>query len=171
MPLDMRGIGGHQSPVSKTTTWLTPPEILGELGNFDLDPCAAPEPRPWRTADRHYTKATEDGLLLPWFGRVWLSPPYGAPMVVAPWMRRMAAHDKGMALLFARTETSWFHETVWGRAKALLFFKGRQTFCFPDGTRPKSNSGAPCVLIAYGQDDAEILAACGLEGKFVRINP
>lgn len=49
--------GGHDE-------WLTPPEILRALGEFDLDPCA-PVVRPWETAARHYTVA-DDGLALPW---------------------------------------------------------------------------------------------------------
>lgn len=42
-------IGSHHSARSQTDEWLTPPEILGELGPFDLDPCA-PLTRPWGTA-------------------------------------------------------------------------------------------------------------------------
>jgi hypothetical protein len=36
--------------------WLTPPEILIALGEFDLDPCApTPSTRPWSTAHTHTT--------------------------------------------------------------------------------------------------------------------
>ena len=35
--------------------WLTPPELLAKLGQFDLDPCA-PVNRPWPTATHHYGK-------------------------------------------------------------------------------------------------------------------
>jgi hypothetical protein len=34
-------------------------------------------PRPWDTADTHYTAPLDNGLSLPWFGRIWLNPPYG----------------------------------------------------------------------------------------------
>jgi hypothetical protein len=34
--------------------WLTPPEIIKSLGEFDLDPCS-PINRPWDTAKNHYT--------------------------------------------------------------------------------------------------------------------
>ena len=57
-------------------TWLTPPEIIRSLGEFDLDPCV-PDSMPWQTAKRMVTKA-EDGLTVDWNGkRVWLNPPYG----------------------------------------------------------------------------------------------
>ena len=35
-----KGIGGHQSANMRTEEWLTPPEILKPLGEFDLDPCS-----------------------------------------------------------------------------------------------------------------------------------
>ena len=161
-----RGMGGHQSPVGDTEVWLTPPDILAALGSFDLDPCAAPEPRPWATADRHIVRA-QDGLTQPWHGRVWLNPPYGGPAIIGPWMRRMADHGQGIALIFARTETAVFFETVWSRASALLFLRGRLHFHRPDGTRADHNSGAPSVLIAYGTLDRMTLGQCDRAGQFV----
>lgn len=102
-----------------------------------------------------------------WFGRVWMNPPYGTPTIVGPWMRRMAEHNRGIALIFARTETELFFETVWGRANALLFLKGRLHFHHVDGTRAAANAGAPSVLIAYGDDDATTLRDCSIPGQFV----
>jgi len=146
-------------------TWLTPPHILDALGPFDLDPCAAPEPRPWPTAARHITKP-DDGLAHDWQGRVWLNPPYSRQAV--RWIERLADHGHGTALIFARTDTSWFVEQVWRRADALLFLSGRVFFHRADGSRATDNGGAPSVLIAYGEGDAERLASCGLAGSFVR---
>lgn len=165
MPPRLAGIGGHHSAVAIKDEWLTPPDILSALGSFDLDPCA-PVNRPWDIAAEHYT-IEDDGLDLPWNGRVWLNPPYGKQAEI--WMERLATHGDGIALLFARTETQWFFTTVWERASALLFLRGRITFFLRDGTRSKTghNSGGPSVLIAYGKRNAEILANCGLDGAFV----
>lgn len=164
--VSLRSIGSHQSARSLSTTWLTPPEIVRALGHFDLDPCACPEPEPWVTASEHWT-LKDNSLNRPWHGRVWLNPPFGPKPVVMAFMRRMATHNHGTALLFARTETELFFETVWGRATGLLFLKGRPHFHRQDGTRAKANSGAPVVLIAYGLKDAGILQHCGLAGAFV----
>ena len=161
-------IGGHQSARSETCVWLTPPEIIGALGPFDLDPCACSEPRPWPTAKHHYT-AEDNGLAQPWSGRAWLNPPYGPPPIIGPWMRRMAAHGHGTALIFARTETAVFFETVWQAATAVLFIEGRLHFHYPDGRRAKANSGAPSVLVAYGEEDARRLKQSGIAGHFVVI--
>src|SRR5690606_32581407 len=87
--------------------------------------------------------------------------------IVGPWMRRMARHNLGTALIFARTETSVFFETVWRAATALLFLEGRLHFHHPDGRRAEANGGAPSVLVAYGQADADGLASAGIAGAFV----
>lgn len=162
-----RGMGGHQSPASDKDEWLTPPAILKALGPFDLDPCA-PVKRPWPMATEHYT-IQDSGLLRRWRGRVWLNPPYGPPNVVRPWMNRMVEHNHGTALIFARTETDMFFETVWAHASALLFLRGRLFFHHVDGTVAEHNAGAPSVLCAYGQVDAEQLYVCGIPGQYIRL--
>lgn len=161
------GMGGHHSNQPQTVEWLTPPEIIAALGgadSFDLDP-ATPDVQPYPTAKARYTRV-DNGLLLPWVGRVWLNPPYTASEI-GKWMGRLATHGCGSALIFARTETDAFFRHVWDCAHALLFLRGRLNFHYPDGTRAKANSGAPTVLCAYGSNDADILAACGLNGQFV----
>jgi hypothetical protein len=114
------------------------------------------EPRPWPTAREHYTRL-ENGLIKPWFGRVFLNPPYGGPSIIGPWMRRMADHNQGIALIFARTETGIFHETVWRKASAILFLRGRLHFHKPDGSRAEGNAGAPSCLVAYGHTEIDVL--------------
>lgn len=155
-------IGGHQSHAMSTDVWLTPPFILKALGAFDLDPCS-PVDRPWPTASQHFT-IFDDGLKQPWSGRVWMNPPYGKH--AAKWMERLADHDHGTALIFARTETAIFFPWVWEHASAVLFLKGRLRF-FNSRGMPGGGSGAPSVLIAYGAGDALALQHCGLPGKFV----
>jgi hypothetical protein len=160
-----RGVGGHTRPNNgRTNDWITPNYILEALGPFDLDPCAC-DPQPWPTAQRMYTCA-DNGLYKTWEGRIWLNPPYGAD--IGSWMALMAQHNHGTALVFARTETAWFVESVWGKASALLFLYGRLHFCYPTGQRAEANSGGPSVLIAYGAEDAEVLRTCGLPGSLVK---
>jgi hypothetical protein len=157
----------HQNGADTSDIWLTPPSIIEALGgsdSFDLDP-ATPDVMPWATAKARYTIA-DNGLTSPWAGRIWLNPPYSRP-AYSRFMGRMAAHNHGTALIFARTETRDFFDTVWSRASALLFLKGRLSFLRPDGRPSNGNSGAPSVLCAYGEADAQILRGCGLEGAFV----
>lgn len=163
-----RSMKSHQSADAETHTWLTPPGILEALGKFDLDPCACPPPRPWPTAETMWTR--EDGSLRrEWFGRVWCNPPFNPQATKGAFMRRMADHGCGVALLAASTETEMFFDTVWDRASAVLFLKSRPHFHHADGRRAGNNSGAPIVLIAYGDSDADCLYRSGIAGRCVRI--
>lgn len=159
-------IGGHQSAAAGKDEWLTPPHILSALGPFDLDPCS-PINRPWNTACEHYT-VRDDGLSLPWIGRVWCNPPYG--LAAERWLERLAAHGDGIALLFARTETAAWVEQVWAKADAILFIAGRLHFHHVDGTRAAANSGAPSALVAYGLRNADYLKNSGIGGAFIPID-
>lgn len=162
------GIGTHQSAAMLKDEWLTPPWLLAKLGGFDLDPCA-PVKRPWETAKSHLT-IHDDGLSQQWHGRVWCNPPYGAR--TALWLARCADHGDAVALIFARTETSMFFEHVWSKADALLFIEGRLHFHHVDGSRAAANSGAPSVLVAYGNENASMLRACDVPGQYVhRVAP
>jgi len=157
------GLSAHQSPTMGSDEWLTPPEILTALGAFDLDPCA-PVVRPWPMARNHFT-VQDDGLNQPWAGRVWCNPPFGREAV--KWLRRLAQHGDGIALIPARTETAAFYECVWGVANAVLFIRGRPHFHRIDGSRAAFNSGAPIALIAYGWQNEAALRDSGL-GHVVR---
>ena len=160
-------MGSHQSAVAKSNIWLTPPHVINALGgwpSFDLDPCAAPAPQPWPTAQFMNTHEMGDGLEMEWFGRVWGNFPYTG---LEPWLDKLATHGDGVALIFARTETDVFQRHVWERASGLLFLEGRLHFHHPDGTRAKFNGGAPSVLCAYGPEELDRLAAANLPGAFV----
>ena len=145
--------------------WLTPPEIIKSIGEFDLDPCS-PINRPWNTARNHYTKK-DDGLKKVWSGRVWLNPPYGNQTGI--WLKKMAEHNNGIALIFARTETRMFFDYVWNKASSLFFIKGRLRFYNVDGTLGNNTSGAPSVLVAYGKENDIILQNINLEGKYIKL--
>lgn len=158
---ELLDIGFAHDRTTGKEDWLTPPEIIGKLGRFDLDPCS-PVGRPWDTASKHYT-IEDNGLLKPWVGRVWMNPPYGNE--TEKWMRRMAMHNQGIALIFARTETKTFFPWVWDHASAMLWIKGRLRFYTKEG-KQGGTAGAPSVLIAYGKRDAEVLLTCGIDGHW-----
>jgi hypothetical protein len=160
----------HISYKGATDEWLTPPEILGPLGMFDLDPCAATD-RPWPTALRHLTLA-DDGLSSPWLADelVWCNPPYSAGQT-ATWMDRLHDHSTngagGVGLVFARTDAVWFDRCVWRRASSLLFVRRRIIFRSPNGDQPGNNPGVPSVLVAYGDAAAERLRLSDIDGALI----
>ena len=129
--------------------WLTPPELIQQIGTFDLDPCS-PIVRPWDTAKNHFN-INDNGLLKSWTGRVWCNPPYGRQ--ASKWLEKCANHNDCIALTFARTETKMFFEQVWNKATAVFFIKGRLKFYHVTGKQGDS-AGAPSILIAYGEECA-----------------
>jgi phage N-6-adenine-methyltransferase len=142
--------------------WLTPKWLIYALGPFDLDPCAAPSPRPWPTASRHI-ELPQDGLHSEWTGRVWLNPPYSD---ATPWLEKMAKHRNGTALIFARVETDAWHRYIWPYAHRVFFPKGRIQFCVPDGTQ-RNGSGAPSAIVVYSELDELKLRESRINGIFV----
>lgn len=159
----MTGFGGahpHSPVEGGTDEWWTPPEVFEALGiSFDLDPCAPPSPAaPWLPVARRLTRA-DDGLALPWVGRVWLNPPYGKQAGL--WVRRLAEHGDGIALVFSRTDVRWWHDAV-PRATAICFIRGRLTFVAGAGQSAPGNSGGPSALVAFGDICAAAVAASGL---------
>lgn len=160
-PTNARGWLAAESPtagVNRQTRWLTPTPVVEALGRFDLDPCGAPG---HDLAERTYLiDRGEDGLALPWHGRVWLNPPYGRE--APPFLKRLAEHGDGVALIFARTETAAFNRYVWEAADAVLFMRRRVAFWDADKVPAKSSAGAPSCLVAYGEDNVIALRASGL---------
>lgn len=157
------GMGSHQSHKMIKDEWLTPPYIIESLGEFDLDPCS-PINRPWNTAKKHFT-IVDNGLMLPWEGRVWCNPPYGKESV--KWLEKLANHGNGVALIFARTETKMFFSEVWGKAYSVFFFEGRLSFHHVSGEKASANGGAPSCLVAYGENNVLSIKQSGLKGKHV----
>jgi hypothetical protein len=155
---------GGDGGAATTHDWLTPPEILHALGEFDLDPCAS-QFQPWKTARNQYT-IEDNGLLHDWAGRVWCNPPYGSH--ASKFLERCADHGNAIAFVFARTDTAMFHDHIFEKADALLFMRGRVSFRLPNGGNA-GTSGAPSVLIAYGESNVKALADCGIKGAFVQL--
>jgi hypothetical protein len=155
----------HNRGTHTSDDWITPRWLIELLGPFDLDPCAS-DFQPWPCAAKSYTQS-ENGLLLPWEGMVFCNPPYGR--ATAAWLERLALHNSGIALVFARTETRMFFQHVWPKTSQLLFLKGRLTFCRPFGRPSKAghNSGGPSVLIAYGPEAARRLRSAAHIGYLV----
>ena len=78
----------------------------------------------------------------------------------------MAEHNNGIALVFAKIEAKWFHDTVLYQARAAKFLYNRIRLLKPDGTpgvQPRNGS----MLLAFGKDNVEILRNNPIEGKFV----
>jgi len=146
-----------------TQEWLTPPYILKELGEFDLDPCS-PINRPYDTAKNHYN-INDNGLILNWYGRVFCNPPYND---LNTWLEKCSKYKNCIALIFARTDTKAFHNYIFNSADALFFIEGRLSFYHADGKKG-GTAGAPSVLISYNKENSIVLEKCNLKGKYIKL--
>lgn len=125
--------------------WYTPPEIreavVGALGGIvDLDPCADPG-RTFPSA-MHYTEQ-DNGLVHQWIGRVYMNPPYGRTINTWTTKLRDELRDgwttEAIALLPARTDTTWWHELA---PPVVCFIRGRLRFSGYESAAPFPSAAA-----------------------------
>lgn len=139
-PTEATGLGewGDDRHVDESDEVATKPAIwrpiAEKVGGFDLDPAAGCEPV--RIAENRYVPA-DDGLTSPWYGWVWLNPPFSDP---EPWLRRLDGRyhagdvDGAVALVRADPSANWFHNHF-ATADAICFLDGRDWF-LADGDSP-----------------------------------
>ena len=111
---------------SNKDDWETPQKLFDELDakyHFTLDPCATPTNAKCK---RYYTIA-DDGLSKSWKDEVvFCNPPYGRN--IGEWVKKCAEEEADVVLLIpARTDTSYFHDYIYGKAK-IEFIRGRLKF-------------------------------------------
>ena len=116
---------------SNTDEWATPAALFSSLDaefHFDLDPCATEH----NAKCRDYFDKDTDGLSKKWGGRkVFCNPPYGR--AIKSWVRKCWEESRNpetlvVALLPARTDTAWFHDYIYRRAREIRFVRGRLHF-------------------------------------------
>ena len=147
-------------PSKRNDRWLTPPSVVEALGMFDLDPCGAPG---HELAARTYLQEDgDDGLADPWFGRVWLNPPYGRTMRV--WVERLVEHGVGTALIPVAAGTKLWQEVVFKEASAIHFYRHRIKFLRRDGMHDDMVSPQASAIVAFGSGDADALIGSDLPG-------
>lgn len=149
----------HESAYNESVEWYTPPSIFDALGvTFDMDVCSPGEGKTFVPAKRYLT-VEDNGLITPWDGLVWCNPPYGTHTPV--WMRRMAEHGNGLALVFARTDVKWFQEIASG-TNLICFVSGRIRFYQGSVETQGGSPGSGSMLLAWGDEAGDILRRSGL---------
>jgi phage N-6-adenine-methyltransferase len=150
---------------SKSDEWYTPPAFVRPIseavGGFDLDPASGAESSP--IAEETLTEA-DDGLSVPWHGRVWCNPPYSE---VKRWSQKFALESRRegveliVALIKGDTSTSWWHEYVL-EADFICMVDRRLNF----GGSTNSATFASHVAV-YGEAPDELLRHLSTEGALV----
>ncbi len=121
----------------------TPKEVIDNvrsvLGDIDLDPASCELSQQTVKAGRHFTEK-EDGLSKPWFGRVFLNPPYQQPLIadfIDKLIEELPHIEAAILLTNNNTDTKWFVKSA--RAAALICLTtGRIKFYTEEteGTQP-----------------------------------
>ena len=124
---------------SKSIEWSTPQEFFNELNeefHFNLDPCSTDKNAKCK---KHFT-IKDDGLSKDWGGyRVFCNPPYGKE--ISKWVRKCYYESRKpytlvVMLIPARTDTSYFRDFIYGKAKEIRFIRGRLHFNDGKGCAP-----------------------------------
>jgi len=137
----------HEQSVGATDEWYTPAYVFEAMGlRFDLD-VSHPEVKipatEWCAA-----LITSRSLDRPWFGTVWMNPPFGGRNGIAPWLAKFFDHGNGVALVPDRTSAPWW-QTYAPKTDRLLFVARKIRFLRPDGTEGASPAQGT-VLMAKG---------------------
>jgi len=135
---------------SQSSEHYTPLRLIAKVAEFfgiiDLDPCSERLISPNVIASVHYTKAM-DGLTLPWFGNVYVNPPYGRD--VNRWVDKcIHEHKRGcdiLLLLPSRTDTQWAQKLA---GYTRLYIRGRLRF-----GELKESAPFPSVLYYLGANN------------------
>lgn len=136
---------------SNTDQWATPQAFFDKLDaefHFNLDPCATPE----NAKCKRFFTIEDDGLRQNWGGaRVFCNPPYGRE--ISKWVRKcyeesLKPDTLVVMLIPARTDTSYFHDYIYHKAKEIRFIRGRLHF-----NESKQGAPFPSMVVIYEQQN------------------
>ena len=127
--------------------WWTPEPIIAAArhalgGQIDLDPASTDQANKTVRAARFFTRE-QDGLSMPWSGRVWLNPPFSVG-VIGKFVSKLVAEPDVSAWCALLNNIT---ETVAGQ----LFLSSAHVVCFPasrlrfDGPDAAGKEGAPIM--------------------------
>lgn len=156
----------HESTADAPFEWYTPPIIFERMGvEFDLDPCSPGAGKSFVPARKHLT-IVDDGLATPWDKKdfAFVNPPYGRE--TQKWMRKLAEHGNGIALVFARTDVAWFQEVA-DRTSAICFVSGRIRFYKGNLVDQGDTPGAGSMLVGFGERAKDVLIHSELGAVFL----
>jgi hypothetical protein len=133
----------------------SPPDVVEAAralfgGAIDLDPASCKVANEKVMAGRFYS-ARDDGLSRPWFGRVWINPPF--PW--APWVPKLLTErhnvEAVIALAPTRCTTAKYFQPLVAASAAVLKMNGRIRFWGPNaGASPDDGH----ELFYFGSDVA-----------------
>jgi len=126
-------------------------------------------PRSFSRAAVTYTKR-DDGLVQPWYGRVWLNPPWSNP---GPWidkilwfMRELPEYNEVMLLVRNDPSTAWW-SVAWKHATAIAFLPERTRYHQVGESGEIEPCGTPTftsVVFYFGHDARRFIETASAHG-------
>lgn len=144
---------------SKSSEWETPTDLFDslndEFGGFTLDPCCTAVTA---KCPRYYT-VEDNGLSKSWSDeRVFMNPPYGR--AISYWVRKAYMESLTGALVVcllpARTDTAYWHDYIFGKAKEIRFLRGRLKF-----SNAKHSAPFPSAIVVFQGVNQQTLLSVG----------
>lgn len=152
----------HYSRDSSTRDdWVTPPWLVERvryvLGEIDLDPCTNPA-NPTKAV--RWICPPDDGLNMPWSGRVFVNPPFGR--VLARWAHAAIQHATTrtpvMFLAPTRSTSKWYQALSDKGARANIH--KRVNYCDPQtGVEIKGCPFGSTIWLLGGADPVRFVEA------------
>jgi hypothetical protein len=159
----------HEQSMGASDEWYTPRHVFEAMATeFDLDVSSPDGDCP---AD-DFCKAmlTARSLQTPWFGFVWMNPPFGGRNGLVPWLDKFFDHGNGVALVPDRTSAPWWQDYA-PKADALLFVRKKLRFIRPDGSEGKSPAQGTTLMAAGPLGVAALENAAGEGLGLLLVNP
>lgn len=125
----------HVKHNSGNNEWYTPSNIIelarNTMGSIDTDPSSCEIAQQTVKASTYWTKET-NGLDKPWYGNVWMNPPYSAALIKLFSSKLNHEYSAGNTKSFITltnnaTETQWFKQ-LYDVSSVLCFLTKRVRF-------------------------------------------
>lgn len=142
--------------------WYTPKIYIDAaravLGTIDLDPASSEIANRTVKATVFYDEET-NGLDKPWFGNIWLNPPYQRKLIVDFIDKLLnSKFNQCIVLVNNATETEWFSAMI-EQANAFVFTSHRIKFLTKDGIAGRPLQGS--VFVYFGDNPEKFMRVFG----------
>lgn len=137
----------------KKTIGKHPQELFDKLHKkyeFTLDAAATDE----NAKVLNYYTIEDDALKQKWKGRVFVNPPYGRE--IKHWVKKAYEESREpynecvVMVIPSRTDTIYWHEYIFGKAKEIDFLRGRLKF--EVNGKPSKPAPFPSAIITYSKE-------------------
>lgn len=147
------------------------------MGGIDLDPASCEMANRVVQAPTYYTQQ-DNGLLKPWYGRIWLNPPYGrakgskdgkAISHQQAFAERLQLEysigniEQAVLLSLGNPNSTWFQPFF---DFSMCFYRGHLPFYRPDGT--EGDFGFPLAFVYLGAHEDRFISTFSRFGRIVR---